>query len=59
MLRNDSEILSQVAITELGIEIDGQGVIAGSIGGLLTQTHLQGNGHTNSLIDRAEEFILN
>ncbi len=57
MLRNNSEILSQVAITELAIEIDGQKVIAGSIGGLLTPTHLQGNGHANSLMDRAEEFI--
>lgn len=57
MLRNDGEILSQVAITELDIEIDGRKVTAGSIGGLLTPTHLQGNGHANSLMDRAEEFI--
>ncbi|MDF1739619.1 MAG: GNAT family N-acetyltransferase [Verrucomicrobiales bacterium] len=57
MLRNEGEILSQVAITELEIEIDGQKVTAGSIGGLLTPTHLQGNGHANSLMERAEKFI--
>ena len=57
ILRRDCDILSQVAITELSIEIDGTSMTAGSIGGLLTPTHLQGKGFASALMDRAEEFI--
>lgn len=57
LLQSDGNLLSHVAISELAIELDGQRLIAGSIGGLLTPTHLQGKGYASALMDRAEEFI--
>ena len=57
ILRKDQCLLSHVALTELGIEMDGQMKKAGAVGGLFTPHSLQGMGHGNSLMDRAEEFI--
>ena len=57
ILRDGDHLLSQVGLTQLDIEIDGQLQTAGAIGGLFTPTNLQKNGYGNALLDQAEAFI--
>lgn len=57
LLSQDETLLSHVALTELFIELDGQSLTAGAVGGLFTPDHLQGNGLGNALMDHAETFI--
>ena len=57
ILSESGSILSQVAITELDVDINGERLTVGSIGGLFTPTELQGKGYANHLMDRAEGFI--
>jgi GNAT superfamily N-acetyltransferase len=55
--RDEKTLLSHVALTELGIELDGQPMRAGAIGGLFTPPHLQGRGYANALMEEAETFL--
>jgi GNAT superfamily N-acetyltransferase len=57
LLRDAYCLLSHVAITEMTVELDGQRVACGAIGGLFTPPKLQGRRYGTSLMDRAEAFI--
>ena len=57
ILSEDQSLLSHVALTELEIEMDGQPMKTGAVGGLFTPGHLQGRGYGNAVMDRAEAFV--
>lgn len=57
LLRDGQSMLSHVALTELAIEMDGQPMKTGAVGGLFTPSNIQGRGYGNAVMDRAEAFI--